>query len=149
MGPNNCPGITVKSIQYDLNRLCIEKQDASIKITTFRAKWCLRINFKRYFSLFFYIKLRNPIVATSYLWGSWCKQTSIYSIWGCFQLLWLYCFWSDKFWKTPTHFYNSLFSHFERGLGPSFQRNWSFTQLSFEPSLVETGPAVLEKKSKK
>lgn len=85
MGPNNCPETTVKSIEYDLNRLCIKKQNASIKITTFRAKWCLRINFKRNFSLYFYIKLQNPIVATSYLWGSWCKQTSIYSIWGCFH----------------------------------------------------------------
>ena len=43
----------------------------------------------------------------------------------------------------------SLLSPFEHGCGPSFEEIWiSFTQKCFVPSLVESGPAVLEKKVK-
>ena len=99
------------------------------------------------------MKLWSPIVAPSYPRGSWFEQTWISTISGSFHI-------NISFpgpvvlekkifkWHHPIFAFSWL-SPLWRGRGPSFEQTWSpFTQGWCVPSLVEFGPAVLEKKSK-
>ena len=92
-------------------------------------------------------------MAPSYPRGSWFEQTWISTISGSFHINFSFpgpVVLEKKIfkWHHPIFAFSWL-SPLWRGPGPSFEQTWSpFTQGWCVPSLVEFGPAVLEKKSK-
>lgn len=57
-----------------------------------------RFNEKKYCCSYVKLYPFSPIVAPTFHWGSWFKQTWVYTTWGCFHtsfFFWSICFWND------------------------------------------------------
>ena len=69
---------------HDLNKFETSLPDDASKqlVPAFLPKWFLR-RFLKIYTIYSYVKLRPPIVAQPYPWGSWFSQLWIYTTWGC------------------------------------------------------------------
>ena len=112
-----------------------------------------RRRFLKMFPINSHVKHWSPIVAPPYPWGPWFEQTIIYTMSESFHIRFIFSgpvVLEKKIfkWPHPIFAFSWLYT-LGRGHGPSFEQTLiPFTQEYSVPRLVDSGPVVLDKKSK-